>query len=180
MDLDQARVIVAAVDRLPETLEAAGRERAEKHLVHPAGEHDATTLRMLGRRVFEVIDPDTADQQEGRRLAAEEAVAARAAYLQLVDNGDGSHTGRFQIPTLHAAMHTKALHALTAPGQPGFREPAAERTGRPRPSRPEPLGESLWEAGIIPAVHRRMLDGPSMCSTSAAAAGSTRRPNASR
>jgi hypothetical protein len=193
-------------------------------------------LRLLGRRVVEVIDPDAADAvdaAEGRRLAREEAAAARATYLQLVDNGDGSHTGRFTIPTLHAVMLTKALHALTAPGQQASQPPGqeglpeaaggagsgagSERCRRSRVSRPELFGQGLCrllerlpadrlptaggvsatvlvlvdydrllsglgtarldtgepvsagaarrlacEAGVIPVVVRRLLDGPSV------------------
>jgi hypothetical protein len=70
---------------------------------------------MLARHLYEVIDPDAADAEEGRRLEREEHAAARATYLHLCDNGDGTHTGRFKIPTLHAQMLAKALHALTAP-----------------------------------------------------------------
>src|SRR5919112_2470062 len=131
VDVAQARVIVRAVQALPDTVDANDRGRAEKHLITLAGEHDATALRLLGRRVFEVLDPDAADQQEGRRLQAEDAAAARTTYLHLGDNGDGTHTGRFKIPTLHAAMLTKMLSAIlsparhatgtspSAPGQPG-------------------------------------------------------------
>jgi hypothetical protein len=115
LDREQAEVIVRAVDRLPKSVGAADRERAEKHLVDLAGEHDAKALKLLGRRVFEVIDPVAADLEDDRRLAAEEAAAERKTYFHLRDNGDGTHTGRFKIPTLHAAMLTKMLHALAAP-----------------------------------------------------------------
>ena len=72
---------------------------------------------MLGRRVFEVVDPAAADREEGRRLEAEERAAARSTYLHLHDNGDGTHSGRFKISDLHAAMLRKALHAIVAPGR---------------------------------------------------------------
>jgi hypothetical protein len=56
------------VDDLPPGVDAADRERAEMHLVHLAGEHDAGSLRRLARRLHEVIDPDAADEAEARRL----------------------------------------------------------------------------------------------------------------
>src|SRR5919107_4280946 len=115
VDVPQARVIIRAVQALPDTVDAFDRGRAEKHLITLAGEYDATALRLLGRRVFEVLDPDAADDLEGRRLQAEEAAAARTTYLHVGDNGDGTHTGRFKIPTLHAAMLTKMLSAFTNP-----------------------------------------------------------------
>ena len=210
VDTDQARVIVRAVDGLPATVDTAERERAEKHLVHLAGAHDAVTLARLARRLHEVVDPDAADEDEGRRLEAEERAAARTTYLHLTDNGDGTHAGRFRIPTLHAAMLRKALHALAAPTHVTPEE-------RARTSRPELMGEAfcrllerlpadglpraggvsatvvvlldydklltglgaaqldtgeevsaglarrlLCEAGVVPAVYRRVLGGPSV------------------
>src|SRR5919107_2757599 len=115
VDVAQARVVIRAVQALPDTVDAHDRGRAEKHLIDLAGEHDAKTLKLLGRRVFEVLDPDAADAEEGRRLQAEEDAAARKTYLQVCDNGDGTHTGRFKIPTLHAAMLTKMLSGFTNP-----------------------------------------------------------------
>jgi hypothetical protein len=49
-------------------VEASVRQRAEKELLTAVAEHDANALRMLGRRVFETVDPDAADLEEGRRL----------------------------------------------------------------------------------------------------------------
>ncbi len=115
LDPAQARVIIHAVHGLPDTVEAGVAEVAEKHLIGLAQTHDEKTLKMLGRRVFEVIDPDAADLEEGRRLAAEETAAARRTYLHLLDNRDGTHTGRFKIASLHAAALTKILNALMAP-----------------------------------------------------------------
>jgi hypothetical protein len=140
VDLDQARVVVRCVDALPATVDVAQRELAEKHLVGLATDHDAAALRVLGRHLLAVIDPEAADQTEGQRLAAEEAAAARATSLQLCDNGDGTHAGRFRIPTLHAAMLTTALNAFANPHRPGHRSPRPER--RPRP---EVLGAAFCE-----------------------------------
>jgi hypothetical protein len=140
VDLARARVIVRAVQQLPESVGQADRDRAEKHLVHLAGDHDATALRALGRRLSEVLDPEAADEHEGRRLAAEEAAADRAAYLHLQDNGDGTHTGRFKVPTLQAAMLAKMLTCLASP-----RRDEATRRLRARLTRPELLGQAFCQ-----------------------------------
>jgi hypothetical protein len=138
VSVDQARVIVRSVEALPGEAAPWVREQAQKVLLVEARTLDPVALKLLGRRIFDVVDPDTADHAEGRRLEAEERAAARSTYLHLRDNGDGSHTLRAKLPTLHAAMLTKALHAFTAP---------AHRRDRPDPSatRPELLGQAFCE-----------------------------------
>ena len=98
---DQARVVTEAVDALPDVTEEGVPEAATRFLLDKAREHDAKALRVLGRRVLEVVDPDAADADEARRLEAEEADALAAASFTLVDDGRGSCRGRFTVPSLH-------------------------------------------------------------------------------
>ena len=65
-------------------------ETAPRRIWAPAAEFDHQALKVLGRRIFEAIDPEAADLAEGCRLEAEEAAAARATYLQLSANPDGA------------------------------------------------------------------------------------------
>ena len=68
---DQARVITDAVNLLTEEyddLPPGTHDRAEEHLLDLAAEYDAVTLRRLGKRLFEVVCPEAADQAEGERL----------------------------------------------------------------------------------------------------------------
>ncbi|WP_309504837.1 MULTISPECIES: HNH endonuclease signature motif containing protein [Nocardioides] len=109
--VDQARVIVQAVDRLP----ADVQPRAEQHLLAEAAHHDAKALRILGKRLYEVIDPDAADADEAAVLAREEASAMNACRLTMHDDGHGQTHGRFTIPTFHGAALRKMLAAITAP-----------------------------------------------------------------
>ncbi|WP_232523051.1 MULTISPECIES: HNH endonuclease signature motif containing protein [Nocardioides] len=109
--VDQARVIIQAVDRLP----AEARSRAERHLLAEAAHHDAKTLGILGKRLYEVIDPDAADAHEAALLEREEAAAMQACRLTLRDDGHGTTHLRGQIPTFHGAALRKMLAALTAP-----------------------------------------------------------------
>jgi hypothetical protein len=163
VDAAQARVILDAVAALsrqaPEAVagDPSLPQRAEKHLIALAAEHDAVALKRLGRHVLEVVDPQVADEALVKKLEAEEAAAARSTFLELFDNGDGTHSGRFKIPTLHAAVLTTALEAFTTPshrhqpgqptgqpaGQPGG-EPGG-RTRRTRRARPELLGQAFTE-----------------------------------
>jgi hypothetical protein len=142
VSLGQAGVIVKAVNGLPAEAGAGVREVAEKHLIGLAADHDEKALTVLGRRVFEVVDPAAADAQEGRRLAAEETAAARSCYLHLFDNGNGTHTGRFKIPSLHAVMLRKILHAFLAPRHASATRAGATRAARRTGPHPSPGSQS--------------------------------------
>jgi hypothetical protein len=134
--VEQAQVIVHAVEQLPADLDTALVEQAEAHLVAEARHHDAKTLRILGRRLFEVIAPDQADAREAELLEREEAEAAASLRLTMVDDGHGKVHGRFTLDTLTGAMLKKALLAIAAPkhqaaqGPLGERKPGPERMGR--------------------------------------------------
>ncbi len=90
---------------------------AARFLLEKAVEHDAKALRVLGRRVLEVVDPAAADAEEARRLEAEEADARARASFVMVDDGHGSSHGRFTIPTLHADILRKHLMAIGFPSR---------------------------------------------------------------
>ncbi len=119
VNVAQAKVIVAAIGQITDRVGPADRLRAEAHLIEQAQGFDATELRRLGKRLFEVLDPDAADEQEGKDLNREERRARRQAMLSMRSNGDGSHSGVFKLPDLHAAILKKALQGLTAPRRLG-------------------------------------------------------------
>lgn len=143
LNVDQARVIVAAVDDLPADVDPTWRDLAEAHLVDQASHVDARTLKILGRRIFEVLDPESVDRREGEKLADEERRARAQTRFSMRDNGDGTHSGTFKIPDLHAAMLKKAVQSLAAPRRVGEARVDAE-TGRKRPY-PELLGQAFCE-----------------------------------
>src|SRR5690349_9768425 len=64
MRTDQARVIAAAVEDLPDAVEDWVPAAATRFLLDKAREHDAKDLRTLGRRVLEAVDPEAADADE--------------------------------------------------------------------------------------------------------------------
>jgi hypothetical protein len=138
----QARAIVDALQALPDRATTADRARAETHLLAEAAERDAKDLKVLGRRIFEVLDPEAAEAEEGKKLAKEDAEAARQTWLRLRDNGDGTHSGSFKIPGLHAAMLKKALQALTSPRRLGKGRCGADGATLPGP---ELLGRGFCE-----------------------------------
>jgi hypothetical protein len=114
-DLDQADVIVTALDRLPEWVDGDERRRAEQHLLGEARRYDARRLRLLARHLLEVVDPEAAEAALAAQVEADAAAADRRTMLTLVDDGAGTCHGTFRIPTLHGAILAKALDALCSP-----------------------------------------------------------------
>jgi hypothetical protein len=119
---DQAAVIVDAVDALPGDVGIGVPGEATASLLAHAVELDARALRIVGRRVLEVVDPEAADAEEARRLEAEERAAHLSASFTMTDDGRGRCHGRFTMPSLHGAMLRKDLMARAA---------AARRTSTP-------------------------------------------------
>ena len=129
---------VAGLPQLPADLLA----RAEAALLAEAASQDAQALRVLGRHLLEVVAPEVAEEALGRKLDEQERAAAARMRLVVRDNGDGTHSGSFTVPDLHAAMLEAALEALcsprvTKPGEPGHhtdgdgqRVPRPERRGQ--------------------------------------------------
>ncbi len=140
---DQARVIVSCVDDLPDDVDPSWRALAESHLIEQASLVDAKTLRILGRRIFDVLDPESADEREGKKLEEEERRARERTRFTMHDNGDGTHSGTFKLPDLHAAILRKALQGLAAPKRVGEARLDPE-TGEKRPY-PQLLGRAFCE-----------------------------------
>ncbi len=141
---DQADVITRAVDDLPDDLvDDDVRGKARDVLLDHAADHDAHGLRILGKRILDVVAPQVGETHEQRRLAAEEAHAASTASFSMVDDGHGRCHGRFTLPTLHGRLLREHLHALASPRRhptvPGTDEPP-----RPLATR-ESLGQALME-----------------------------------
>jgi hypothetical protein len=142
LHLAQARVIIAAIQKLSERVTAEQCREAEAHLIVQAKDFDALALAVLGRRLFEVLDPERADEEEGRALEEEEARARANASFSIRANGDGTHSGSFKVPDLHAAILKKALQALTSPRRIG--EARRDADGKKIPY-PNLLGQGFME-----------------------------------
>lgn len=114
---DHAAVIAAALNRLPDACTPEQVAEVERHLVKQAERLSPGQLRRVARRAIEVIenDPQIVDATQEAQLETEEERAYRLARLTLHDNGDGTTTGRFVVPTLHASALRKVLDAITAP-----------------------------------------------------------------
>lgn len=148
---DQARVIVDAVQALPTGLvDSAVISSAEKHLVELAAHHDARALRILGRKILDVVAPEVAEEHERQILEAEEAHAAANASFTMRPDGHGSVVGRFRIPVLAGEILAKHLAAIAAPKHQAAQVPARSTTEGPtgspdQVSRPLRLGSAFVE-----------------------------------
>ena len=132
-----AQVITRATSTLPDHLDRAQRAQVEEHLLDQAARLTPEQLRRRARRAIEAVEPDAGvvDAEHERQLRREEGDAYGVARLTLHDNADGTTTGRFVIPALHAALLRKLLDTLTTPrrahlgaaaaqhGNPGFDDP---------------------------------------------------------
>ncbi|WP_457203495.1 DUF222 domain-containing protein [Nocardioides sp. HB32] len=144
--VEQAGVIVTALDQLPGDLDPALVEKAERHLVAAGREHTAPTLRILGKRLMDVVAPDLADAYEAKQLAREERDALLATTFTMVDDGHGKCHGKFTVPSFHGAALKKMLLAIAAPkhrtATDGPAAPAAAVVCRPGRER---LGRAFCE-----------------------------------
>jgi Domain of unknown function (DUF222) len=113
---DQADVIARAVDDLPRDLvDEALRSQARDVLLDDAADHDARALRILGRRILDVVAPEIGETHEQRALEQEEGAAAARASFMMIDDGHGRCHGRFSLPSLHGALLRTHLYALANP-----------------------------------------------------------------
>jgi hypothetical protein len=135
--VEQARVILQAVEELPDDLDTGLVAQAEAFLVAQAAHLDARKLRIVGGRLLEVVAPDAADAHEANMLEKEERDATQACRLTMTDDGHGKTYGRFTLPTAQAAMLATILRGFAAPKHVAATEgpgiiprPGAERMGR--------------------------------------------------
>ncbi|WP_435743067.1 DUF222 domain-containing protein [Nocardioides sp. SYSU DS0663] len=142
MNAEQARVITAALNALPDDLDVELLAKAEEHLVAEAAHHDPTALRIIGKHLLTVIAPEIGEAHDARALEREEQAAAARAFLTLCPDGRGSMVGKFSVPEAQGQMLHKALLALSAPKHVTGMNGAGSYERRPSPER---LGEAFTE-----------------------------------
>ena len=116
VNLAQARVIAPALDELPlEKIPADDVIRAESHLVSEAAHFGPRELRVLGRRILEIIAPEIYEQHEAQQLAEEERRAWRTTSLVTTRLGDGTTRISIHVPDATATRLHTYLEAFTSP-----------------------------------------------------------------
>jgi hypothetical protein len=130
-NVEQATVLIRALDALPDDLDAALVEKCELHLVGLVHDFGPKQLRILGRHVLTAVAPEVGEAHDARLLEDEERRAAEQCRLTMGRDGRGTVRGRFTIPELHAAMLEKALLSLTwnERDREQRAKPAAEQQG---------------------------------------------------
>lgn len=89
--------------------------KAEEHLLDLARDYGPRELKVFGRRIWEVIDPDGVEEQERLALEAEELHARAATRLNLKRMGDGSTRISGRVPDSIAHRLSTLLEAHTSP-----------------------------------------------------------------
>ncbi|MCL2613826.1 MAG: 13E12 repeat family protein, partial [Nocardioidaceae bacterium] len=115
VNVDQARVIVAALDALPADLDTQVLARAEAELVALAGQFDPTELRRIGRKILEVVAPEVAEDEEAKALEREEQRARETCSFRFKPQGDGTTRIAGLIPDAEANRLETYLNAYTSP-----------------------------------------------------------------
>jgi len=129
---EHAAVILNADRLLPEGVSDAQRHTVEAALVEKARRYTPDQLRRDARRAIKAIEPDRAvvDAAENEQVRTEEEIARDKCALSMRDNGDGTTTGRFTIPTFTAAVLGKIIETMTAPRRMRETTGAAQPPGR--------------------------------------------------
>lgn len=166
VNIEQARVIAQALDDLPADLEPEILVKAEAHLVAEAGHYGPDKLRILGRKVLEVVAPDVYDDQERRRLEDEERRARQRTRLTMRRRGDGTTDVHIRVSDAVAGRLKTYLEAYASPRRAHL-EPDVDRidpdTGRRVPY-PVLLGQAF--CALLEAIPSRRLPHHGGASTS--------------
>ena len=112
---EQAAVICTSLDALPDDLDPAVLEQATTALVEFAQVHDAKALRVLGRRILDVVAPEVGEAWEAELLDREEREAEKSSVFRMREDGHGRIRGSFTVPLLVGQMLERALLAFAAP-----------------------------------------------------------------
>ena len=115
VNLAQAEVVTRALAELPAQLDQQVRDAAEDRLIAEAAQFDPRQLRILGRRVLDIVAPEVAEHHEARQLEREEARAARRTFLTTRRNGDGTTDLHIRVADLVCDRLLTYLEAFTNP-----------------------------------------------------------------
>ncbi|SDL65061.1 HNH endonuclease signature motif containing protein [Tessaracoccus oleiagri] len=111
----QAEAIVTGLKRLPVALGRTQLEGCQRQLLGYCDELGPAELRLAALRMWELYDPDGAEDVEAQRLAREERLAKAGRGLRMTPDHHGSMRLTGQLPTADAALLQAQLDALMPP-----------------------------------------------------------------
>lgn len=119
VNLAQAQVIVSGLEKLPDTIDPEILVKAEAHLVEAAAIFGPRELRVIARRVLDVVAPELGEEEERKALEAEEAHARRTTCLRTRRLDDGTTELYARIPDAVASRLLTYLESFTSPRREG-------------------------------------------------------------
>lgn len=110
-------VIARTLRQLPDRLDPSHKRSVEQRLLAQAGTMSPEQLRRAARRALAAVepDPDVVDEHHDHLLRDEQDRALERARFACWDNGDGTSSGSFTVPTFQAASLRKIIDAMTSP-----------------------------------------------------------------
>jgi hypothetical protein len=143
---EHALVIATATAQLPTGLPRDERVAIETSLVRRAKLVDPGTLRREGRRALAAVERSRAevDAHEDKVLRTQEDEALAKSRLTWHDNGDGTTSGHFTLPTLAASILVKTVQQIASPRR--FAQRAAKAARAAGATTPAEVTEATWDA----------------------------------
>lgn len=115
VSVEQAQVIVAGLEALPERIGPEVIARAEEDLVGYAKECRPSQLRALARHILDLVAPEIAEAEEAQRLEAEEQRAREKTSLRTRRLGDGTSRTTIVHPDADADRLRTYLESFASP-----------------------------------------------------------------
>jgi len=144
VNVSQAEVIVRALDELPSDVDLAVRRDAEAALVEHAGSLDPKGLRILGRRILEVVAPGVADEHERRLLERDERRARASSRITMRRLGGGLSRAVVDLPDATMDLWLTQLQAYASPRRGHLAEaPYRDSTSGERVPYPRRLAQAF-------------------------------------
>lgn len=141
----QARVVVRALEELPDEVPAEVLGRAEDALIEHAARFAPQQLARIGRHILTVVAPHIADEAEAQRLAALEAEGRRRTRLTLRRLPDGTTRLSARLPDVVATRLATYLAAYANPRRDDARDQATAQDPVARLPYPRRLGEAFCQ-----------------------------------
>ncbi|MCC6497257.1 MAG: DUF222 domain-containing protein [Propionibacteriaceae bacterium] len=139
LSLEQARVIVHGLDRLPDDLDGRQREAVAAQLVEFGSEFGPYGLSRLVNRAVEVVAPEVAEEADRRALERVEAEQERDRYLTWRKDADGALLFRGKLGKVAGQQLVGVLRSLAA------RQRKAARTAGSGPAWTQAHADALVE-----------------------------------